>query len=185
MIATAARGTPPGSAVATLARMRIRLAGPGDAEAIRTIYNLEVTADVNTFDLRPRAPADQRQWLEAHRGAHPVVVATGGEGGAETVLGFGSLSPYRDRPAYATTVEDSVYVDRVHRGRGAGRAILAELVALAQGGGFHTVIARVVGHNEASIALHRACGFELVGVEREVGRKHGRWLDVVELQRLL
>ena len=51
--------------------------------------------------------------------------------------------------------------------------------------GFHAVIARVVGDNEASIALHRACGFDLVGVEREVGRKHRQWLDVVELQRLL
>jgi len=165
--------------------MRIRLAGPGDAEAIRTIYNLEVTTDVNTFDLVPRTPAEQRVWLEAHRGAHPVVVAAEGAPGTETVLGFGSLSPYRDRPAYATTVENSVYVDPAHRGRGAGRAILGELLVLAQGGGFHTVVARIVGHNEASIALHRAWGFEMVGVEREVGRKHGRWLDVVELQRLL
>lgn len=165
--------------------MRIRLAAAGDAEAIRAIYNLEVTTDVNTFDLVPRSPADQRQWLEAHRGPHPAVVATEGPAGAETVVGFGSLSPYRDRPAYATTVENSVYVDPAQRGRGVGRAILGELVDLARVGGFHTVIARVVGHNEASIALHRACGFELVGVEREVGRKHRQWLDVIELELLL
>ncbi len=100
------------------------------------------------------------------------------------MLGFGSLSPYRDRPAYATTAENSVYVDGPPRpGRRAG--LLDELLVLAAGHGFHTVIARIVGENEASIALHKACGFELVGVEREVGRKHRRWLDVVELQRML
>lgn len=163
--------------------MRIRLAAPADAEAIRAIYNHEVTAGAATFDLVPRTPAEQRAWLDDHRGAHPAVVAADEPGGA--VLGFGALSPFRERPAYATTVEDSVYVDRGHQGRGIGRLVLDELVRLAARHGFHTVIARVVGHNEASVGLHRACGFELVGVEREVGRKHGRWLDVVELQRML
>src|SRR6202044_431154 len=103
----------------------------------------------------------------------------------ETVIGFGSLSPFRDRPGYAATAENSVYVDPGQRGKGVGRALLAELLSLASAHGFHSVIARIGGHNEASIALHRAAGFELVGVEREVGRKHRQWLDVVELQRLL
>lgn len=172
--------------------MRIRPAGVGDAEAIRTIYNGEVLRGTNTFDVVPRSVAEQTRWLEQHRGAHPALVAVGEPGtpglrgaGVETVLGFGTLSPFRDRPAYATTVEDSVYVDPDHRGEGVGRALLEELVRLATDHGFHAVIARVVGHNEVSIGLHQACGFELVGVEREVGRKHGRWLDVVELQRLL
>jgi L-amino acid N-acyltransferase YncA len=66
-----------------------------------------------------------------------------------------------------------------------GRALLAELLVLASAHGFHSLIARIAGHNETSIGLHRAAGFELVGVEREVGRKHRQWLDVVELQRLL
>ena len=78
-----------------------------------------------------------------------------------------------------------MYVDGEHRGRRVGRAVLEELVRLAGAHGFHTVIARVTRENEPSVALHRACGFELVGVEREVGRKHGRWLDVVELQRMV
>ena len=165
--------------------MQVRLAEAADAEAIRVIYNLEVSSAVNTFDLVPRTEAEQRAWMEAHRGAHPVLVATGPGPAGPVVLGFGSLSPYRDRAAYATTVENSVYVDPAQRGRGVGRALLDELLVAGRGGGFHTVIARIVGHNEASIGLHRACGFEMVGVEREVGRKHGRWLDVVELQRLL
>ena len=103
----------------------------------------------------------------------------------DEVVGFGSLSAYRDRPAYATTVEDSVYVHRDWRERGVGRRLLEELLRLAGDHGFHTVVARIVGDHEASIGLHRACGFTLVGTEREVGRKFGRWLDVVELQRML
>ncbi|MHB1583007.1 MAG: GNAT family N-acetyltransferase [Acidimicrobiales bacterium] len=162
--------------------MRIRPATPEDAEAIRALYNAEVVGGTNTFDLVPRTPAEQLAWLEDHGGAHPAVVAVG-DGGE--VLGFGTLSPFRDRPAYATTVEDSVYVDPAHQGKGVGRALLEELVRLGARHGFHAMIARIVGHNEVSIGLHLACGFEMVGTEREVGRKHGRWLDVVELQRLL
>jgi L-amino acid N-acyltransferase YncA len=129
----------------------------------------------------PRSEAEQRAWLAERSGAHAVVVAADGD----EVLGFGTLSPYRDRPAYTTTVEDSVYVRRDVQGRGVGRALLGELVEVATASGFHTVIARVVGGHEASLALHRAHGFELVGTEREVGRKFNRWLDVVVLQRLL
>jgi len=106
-------------------------------------------------------------------------------GDDDTVLGFGSLSVFRDRPAYSTTVENSVYVDADSRGAGVGRALLEELLVLASQHGFHAVIARVGGGNEASIALHLACGFTMVGVEQEVGRKFNRWLDVSVLQHLL
>jgi phosphinothricin acetyltransferase len=82
-------------------------------------------------------------------------------------------------------VEDSVYVHPDFQGRGVGKGLLTELVTLAGHHGFHAVIGRIVGGHEASIGLHRACGFEQVGVEREVGRKFGRWLDVVLMQRLL
>ncbi len=145
------------------------------------IYNLEVLESTSTFDLVARSVEDQRAWIEARSGAHATVVAVqDGE-----VVGFGSLSPYRTRPAYSTSVEDSVYVRRDRQGRGVGRAVLAELVKVATAHGFHTVLARIVGGHEASIALHLALGFESVGTEREVGRKFGRWLDVVVMQRLL
>lgn len=159
----------------------IRLATSEDAEPIRLIYNREVTTSTVTFDLVPRTLEDQHAWLDAHAGAHPAVVAVHqGE-----VVGFGSLSSYRDRPAYATTVEDSVYVRHDQRSQGIGLLLLEELVRLGRAHGFHAMMARVVGGHEASISLHRSCGFELVGVEREVGRKLGRWLDVVLMQRLL
>ena len=164
--------------------MRIRLAGTADAEAIRSIYNAEVTGSTATFDLVPRTPAEQLTWLADHDGAHPAVVAEADDG-TGTILGFGSLSPYRDRPAYSTTVENSVYVGTTHRGSGVGRAILEELVHRATQHGFHTMVARVGGGNDASIGLHQACEFELVGVEREIGRKFNRWLDVWVLQRML
>lgn len=161
--------------------VEVRLARPDDAEAIRSIYNVEVLASTVTFDLVARTLADQQAWLAGHQGVHPAVVAAvGGD-----VVGFGSLAPYRSRPAYSTTVEDSVYVRADLRGAGCGRAILGELLRLATLHGFHAVMARIVGGHEASIGLHRACGFDLVGVEREVGRKFGRWLDVVVMQRLL
>jgi L-amino acid N-acyltransferase len=162
--------------------MHVRLATPSDAESIRSIYNAEVTGSTATFDLVPRTPEEQLNWLAGHRGPYPAVVAVNDH---DTVLGFGSLSEYRDRPSYATTVENSVYVDSAHRGVGVGRTLLEELIELATQHGFHSVIARVGGNNLASIALHRACGFTMVGVEREVGRKFNRWLDVSVLQHLL
>ena len=161
--------------------MDLRLATLDDAEAIRAIYNLEVTTSTATFDLVPRTSDEQRGWLAERSGARAVVVAV--DSGA--VCGFGSLSPWRDRPAYSTTVEDSVYVHRDHHGEGIGRALLIKLVETATAHGFHACMARIVGGHEASIALHAACGFEVVGTEREVGRKFGRWLDVVVMERLL
>ena len=161
---------------------RTRLAERRDAEALRDIYNAEVLESTVTFDLVPRSLAEQAAWIDEHSGGHPAIVAVGDDGG---VVGFASLSPYRPRPAYAPTVEDSVYVHRDCRGHGIGRLLLGDLVELARSHGFHSAIARIVGGHEASIALHRTCGFEEIGRERQVGRKFGRWLDVVLMQRML
>jgi L-amino acid N-acyltransferase YncA len=159
----------------------IRAAHRRDAEEIRTIYNHYVSESTTLFDMVPRTLDEQVQWIDDHSGVHPAVVAEF-DG---RVVGFGSLSTFRSRPAYATTVEDSVYLLDGHQGRGIGRMLLEELLRLASAHGFHAVIARITGANDASIALHASCGFETVGTEREVGRKFGRWLDVVEMQRML
>ena len=171
-----ARSTVPPVSVTT------RLAERRDAEAIREIYNLEVTRTTVTFDLVARTHAEQLAWLDEHSGGHPAIVAIDGN---DAVVGFGSLSPWRPRPAYSPTVEDSVYVHRDHRGAGIGQILLEELVRLAEAHGFHSIMARIVGGHEASIALHARCGFVAAGVEREVGRKFGKWLDVVLMQRML
>lgn len=162
--------------------MHVRLATIDDAEAIRAIYNPEVLESTVTFDLVPRTIEEQRAWLSQRSGAHLAIAAVDDDG---AVLGFASLSPYRDRPAYSTTVEDSVYIHRDHQGKGIGKVLLADLVERARQHGFHAVMARVVGDHDASIALHRSVGFQVVGTEREVGRKFGQWLDVVIMQVLL
>jgi len=161
--------------------MRIRLATLDDAAAIRAIYNLEVETSTATFDLVARSLEDQRTWIAARQGAFSAVVAEE----AGEVVGFASLSPYKERAAYRTTVEDSVYVRRDQQGRGVGRALLTHVVDLAAASGFHAVMARIEAGSEASRALHAGCGFELVGIEREVGRKFGRWLDIALMQCLL
>jgi phosphinothricin acetyltransferase len=161
--------------------MQIRPATLDDAEALRDIYNPYVETTTVTFDLRPRSLEEQRAWLRAHLGVYPVVVADDGD----AITGFASLSPWRDRPAYRTSVEDSVYVRRDRHGQGLGSQLLGEIVRLGDEHGFHNILARIVGGHEASIAIHTKHGFEVVGTEREVGRKFNRWLDVVVMQRLL
>jgi phosphinothricin acetyltransferase len=161
--------------------VHLRPARLDDAEAIRQIYNVEVTTSTVTFDIVPRTLEEQIGYLTDRTGAHAVVVAEDGD----EVVGYAALSPWRSKPAYSTSVEDSVYVHPAHQGRGIGRALLAELVRVATAHGFHAVFARIVGGHEASIRVHEALGFEIVGTEREVGRKFGRWLDVVVMELLL
>ena len=157
----------------------VRPATEADLEAIRGIYNAEVLRSTATFDEEPRDLEAQRRWLEAHGDPYLALVAE--VDGA--VVGWGALSPFGLRPAYRFTAEDSVYVHEAARGRGVGALLLRELLRGAAERGFHSVVARITGENAASIRLHVRCGFRVVGVEREVGYKFGRWLDVVVMQR--
>ena len=135
-----------------------------------------------TFDLVPRTLDEQVAWIDEHSGGHPADRRGRRQ---RRVVGFASLSPYRPRPAYTPTVEDSVYVHREHRGEGIGALLLAELVELARDHGFHSVIGRIVGGHDASIALHAPAASSRSAREREVGRKFGKWLDVVLMQKML
>jgi phosphinothricin acetyltransferase len=101
------------------------------------------------------------------------------------VVGFGALSPYKERAAYRSSVEDSVYIRRDLGRLGIGRAMLSHLLEAAENGGFHAVMARITTLSEGSIALHEALGFQLVGIERQIGRKFNKWLDVALMQCLL
>ena len=172
--------------------MRTRLVEVDDATALMNILNPEVVEASVSFDLVPKSLDEQREWILAHQATHLCLVALNtdddlGELGArgERILGFASFSPFRERPAYATTVENSVYVHRAARGQGVGELLLNDLIVAAKGSGFHSLIARIVGENSSSIRLHEKCAFTLVGTEIEVGRKHGRWLDVVEYQYVM
>ena len=165
----------------SVGQISIRHAEERDAEAIRSIYNYEVEHETATFDLVPRSLEDQLEWQRARTGAFCVYVAElDGE-----VVGFGALSPYKERAAYRTSVEDSVYVRRDLGRQGIGRAMLSHLLEAAENGGFHAIMARITTLSEGSIALHEALGFQLVGIERQIGRKFNKWLDVALMQCLL
>jgi phosphinothricin acetyltransferase len=187
MIAAHFAARPRDSAItlAEVGTLSLRLATVADAEQIRTIYNHEVVHTAATFDLVPRSLPDQEAWLQARSGAFAAIVAVDPTDAAGEVVGFGALSPYKERAAYRTSVEDSVYVRRDRNGRGVGSVLLKELLAVAATSGFHAVFARINATGENSIALHRKLGFEMVGVEREVGRKFNRWHDVAIMQALL
>ena len=173
--------TPSDSANSVPPPVVVRLATLEDAPAIMAIYNVEVRNHTSTFDLVPRTLDDQRRWISERSGAFSAVVASIGD----DVVGFASLSPYKERAAYRTTVENSVYVSRDHPRLGIGRTLMEHVIGIAADSGFHSIMARVEASGTASRQLHEACGFELVGVEREVGRKFNRWLDVAVMQLLL
>jgi phosphinothricin acetyltransferase len=161
----------------------IRPATVGDAVATVAIYNREVATSTATFDLVERSIEEQRDWLTARTGAFAAIVAV--DVATDDVVGFASLSPYKERAAYRTTVENSVYVHRDRGGLGIGKLLMDHLIATARESGFHSIIARIEASGEASRALHASCGFELVGIERAVGRKFKRWLDVAIMQLML
>jgi len=159
---------------------RIRPARPADLAAVAAIYNVEVEQGVGTFDTDPKGPDHFSHRLDAADPRDVFLVADE----AGTVVGFAYSGPFRPRPAYAATRETSVYLASSARGRGLGRALYAELLARLDAAGVHTTMAVVALPNDASEALHASLGFERVGVLREVGHKHGRWVDTAWWQRL-
>ncbi len=161
--------------------VQVRRATIADAERLCEIYNREVLETTATLDLVPRSLDEQRRYITERSGGLAVLVGCEGD----TVIGFASLSFYRDRHGYRTSVEDSVYVHRDHHRKGVGSVLLGEVLDLAAHTGFHAVFARIVGPQEASAGLHERHGFTLVGIEREVARKFNRWHDVGLYQRLL
>ena len=165
-----------------MSTLMIREATSDDAEAIRLIYNHEVENETSTMDLVPRTLETQREWIAARSGAFCAVVAVDSSG---TVLGFGALSEYKDRSGYRSTVENSVYVRRDVARCGIGKQILSHLLETATVSGFHSVIARIEAQSLASRGLHSSCGFELVGIEKQVARKFGKWLDIAVMQKSL
>lgn len=158
-----------------------RDAEPKDNKAILDIFNHEAENETTVFELRARTQEEQQEWFEQHTGVYSVIVL-------ETdndILGFASLSPYRSRPGYKTTAESSIFIHTNHRGQGIGHELLEALIERARQNGFHTLIARIAKPNEASVKLHEACGFEFIGVEKEVARKFGKWLDCLVFQKML
>lgn len=155
--------------------VRVRDAEDGDLPLIAEIYNHEVAHATTTLDTEPVTVADRRRWLaERDRGRHPALVAER----AGQVIGWGELKPWSPRKGYARTAEVSLFVAEGARRSGAGRALLAELVARARAGGLGVLLSRIGGESQASIALHGALGFRHLCTMQRVGEKFGRVLDV-------
>lgn len=163
--------------------MIVRAADPAtDGAAILAIVNDAILHTTAWYEYDPWDATKLTSWFAAKRdGGWPLLVAAEGD----ATLGFASFGRFRDRPAYARTVEHSVYVAAEARGRGIGRRLLDAIVADAQARGHHTMIGGVDAANEGSLAFHRAAGFVEAGRMREVGRKFDRWLDLVFMQKIL
>jgi phosphinothricin acetyltransferase len=161
----------------------VREAGEADAAAIAGIYGHHVLNGLGTFEEVPPAPADMAGRIAAVR-AHRLPYLAAEEGGQ--VIGFAYAAPFRPRAAYRYTAEDSVYIRPDFVGRGVGKALVSEVIAICEALGLRQLLA-VIGDsaNTASIGLHRSLGFVDAGMGRAVGFKHGRWVDTVWMQRAL
>lgn len=159
----------------------VRDARRSDLPSILEIYNDAVTNLAATFDIIPQTLAQRETWFSGHGKAHPLIVAERGE----RVVGYASLSKFRDKPAYSRSSEDSVYVHPDFRGMGIGTLLMKEIIARAVQLGYHTVIAGIVPPNQASVRLHNRFGFKRVGTFKEVGFKFSRWHDVTFYQLFL
>lgn len=166
----------------------VRDATAEDFEAMAAIHNHEILHGVAHWNTSTQSAEDMGHWVENRRvDGFPVLVAgeRAAPAGSPDLLGYASFGPFRPHAAYARTVEHSVYVTPTARRRGVGRALLEGLIARAHAADMHAMIGGIEAGNAASLALHRALGFEEVGRLPEVGRKFDRWLTLVFLQRLL
>ena len=161
------------------ARFTIRPATNDDVDAIVGIYNWAVNQTFATIDSEPLSKEEAAAWWETHGRRSKLIVASDETG----VLGWARLFPWKQRGI--DVVEDLVYVDPVHQGRGIGRALLAELITNAQGLGYKTIVATIATDNRAGLELHEKIGFEKVGTIRNAANKFDRWMDITLVQRSL
>jgi phosphinothricin acetyltransferase len=161
--------------VTTLTRTRIRDLRPADWTEVVRIYEEGIRTGNATFETD--VPSWET-WDAGHLAGHRLVVTLDG-----AVVGWAALAAVSPRECYSGVAEHSIYMAEHVRGLGFGRQLLAALVASSEAGGIWTLQSGVFPENEASIALHLALGFRVVGVRERLGRLHGVWRDVVLLER--
>jgi phosphinothricin acetyltransferase len=163
--------------------MIVRAASETDAPGIAAIYGHHVVTGFGTFEEVPPSDAEIATRI-ASVGALGLPYLVAEDSGH--VLGFAYAAPFRPRSAYRYTAEDSVYVHPDHLGQGIGRALVAEIIRRCEAMGLRQLTA-VIGDsaNAGSIGLHRSLGFVETGIGRALGFKHGRWVDIVWMQRPL
>lgn len=154
--------------------MDIRALDESDWPEVARIYAEGIATGDATFEV---ATPSWERWDAAHPSLRLVAVADG------SVVGWAALSPYSDRRCYRGVAEESVYVAASARGSGVGRALLETLIERAAADGYWTLLAGVFPENAASLALHTACGFRVVGRHERLGERDGVWRDVLLLER--
>ncbi len=163
--------------------MIVRSATEADVAAVAAIYGHHVLHGLGTFEEVPPTDAEMAQRIAAvqDRGLPYLVAEDEGR-----IVGFAYAAPFRPRAAYRYTAEDSVYIHPDFLGRGIGKALVAEVIVASERLGLRQLVA-VIGDsaNAGSIGLHRSLGFEQTGVGRSFGFKHGRWVDIVWMQKQL
>jgi phosphinothricin acetyltransferase len=161
---------------------QLRDATPADFPAIAAIYAHHVQYGTASFEETPPSLDEmlRRHCAVREHGLPWIVAEIDGR-----VAGYCYATPYRPRPAYRFTVEDSIYIDENFRGRGLGRTLLAALIERCEAGPWRQMIAVVADPQGGSLALHASLGFEPVGTLRAVGFKHGAWRDTALMQRAL
>ena len=157
----------------------IRPATNDDVGAIVGIYNWAVNQTFATIDSEALSAEEAADWWETHARRSRLIVATDDSG----VIGWARLFPWKQRGI--DVVEDLVYVDPVHHGRGIGRALLTELIKQATGLGYRTIVATVATDNRSGLQLHEKLGFESVGTIRNAANKFDRWMDITLMQKAL
>ncbi|MCW1430329.1 GNAT family N-acetyltransferase [Novosphingobium sp. JCM 18896] len=167
----------------SIAPAQIRPATPADAEAVAAIYAHHVLHGTATFEIEPPEAAEIAARMAKVRAAGlPWLIAQDADG---VVLGYAYAGAFHARAAYGRTCEDAIYIAHDRLGQGVGKALLAALLEACAAAGQRQMIALIAGTEPASIALHLRAGFVEAGRLASVGRKHGRWLDVVYMQRAL
>jgi phosphinothricin acetyltransferase len=163
--------------------MLIRPATHADLPAILDIYNWAILNTTATNDYEPHTLEQRAAWFDSHqRDGFPVFVA---EDDAGRMVGWSSLSRYKERIGYRFTAEDSIYLAPEAQGRGLGKLLIPPLIDSARAMGLHAIVAGIDSENVASLKLHARFGFVEVAHFREVGFKFGQWLDVVYLELVL
>ncbi|GAA4563109.1 GNAT family N-acetyltransferase [Planotetraspora kaengkrachanensis] len=170
-----------GDRAASSSPAHIRPAGAGDLDAVAAIFAHYVADTVATFEETPPTPSDWRGRLDDLTDRRLPFLVGEVEG---QVVGYAYAGPWRPKPAYRHTVEDSIYLAPGWTGRGLGRALLGALLEECEKADVRQVVAVIADTGDpTSAGLHRAFGFSDVGRLKEVGRKHGRWIDTLLLQR--
>jgi L-amino acid N-acyltransferase len=152
-------------------------ATPADARQIADIWNVIIRDTIATFTTAEKTP----QGVAKAMARQPFFVARAGP----TITGFATYFPFRGGPGYAHTMEHSIHVPRQARGRGLGRALMAHVEAHASAAGVHSIFAAISGENSDAIAFHAALGYSQTARLPQVGRKFGRWHDLVLMQKFL